>query len=119
MWATSALILLTARIFLAGAFFDVERHARFRLELYGQTRTMGQGASGGQSFEAANPRDNYVLWDMDGALYQETGRMSDDFLIVPQNPDALSPNWGVTHGRLLFAETWARNRILQFHRPKK
>ena len=48
---------------------------------------------------------NYVLFDINRALYQ-TGRMSDDFLIVPQNPNALLPNWGDTHERLLFAETW-------------
>src|SRR5271157_511525 len=101
---TSALILITASLVIAGIFFDVERHARFRLNYMARTGQWDKVLPevrqlSGQSL------NNYVLLDINRALYQ-TGRMSDDFLIVPQNPDALFPNWGDTHARLQFAETW-------------
>jgi hypothetical protein len=102
--ATSALILLTASVVLAGSFFDVERHARFRLNYMARTGQWDKVLPE-VSHLSGESLSNYVLWDINRALYQ-TGRLSDDFLIVPQNPDGLFPNWGDTHGRMLFAETW-------------
>jgi hypothetical protein len=102
--ATSVFILVTASLVMAGMFFDVERHARFRLNYMARTGQWDKVLPE-VCHLSSESLSNYVLWDINRALYQ-TGRMSDDFLIVPQNPDGLFPNWGDTHGRLLFAETW-------------
>jgi hypothetical protein len=102
--ATSAFILITVSLVLAGTFFDVERHARFRLNYMARTGQWDKVLPEVRHLSSES-LNNYVLLDINRALFQ-TGRMSDDFLIVPQNPDALFPNWGDTHGRLLFAETW-------------
>ncbi len=101
---TSALILITASLVMAGIFFDVERHARFRLNYMARTGQWDKVLLEVRQLSSQS-LNNYVLLDINRALY-ETGRMSDDFLIVPQNPDALFPNWGDTHARLQFAETW-------------
>jgi hypothetical protein len=43
--------------------------------------------------------------DINRALYQ-TGRMSDDFFIIPQNPRNVLPGLEDAHVRLQFVETW-------------
>ncbi len=101
---TSALILITASLVIGGIAFDVERHARFRLNYMARTGQWDKVLPEVRQLSSQSLND-YVMLDINRALYQ-TGRMSDDFLIVPQNPNALFPNWGDTHARLQFAETW-------------
>jgi hypothetical protein len=100
----SLLILLTAGLTIGGVAFDFERHTRFRLNYLART---GQWEK--VLLEARllieNSMNPNVRMDINRALYQ-TGRMSDDFFIIPQNPNTVLPGLEDAHVRLQFVETW-------------
>ena len=101
---TSALILVTASLIIGGIFFNFERHARFRLNYMARTGQWDRVLLETR-FLSENSLNPNVRMDINRALYQ-TGRMSDDFFIIPQNPNNVLPGLNDAHVRLQFVETW-------------
>jgi hypothetical protein len=100
----SLLILLTAGLTIGGVAFDFERHARFRLNYLARTGQWDKVLLEAR-FMNENSLNSNVRMDINRALYQ-TGRMSDDFFIIPQNPNTVLPGLQDAHVRLQFVETW-------------
>jgi hypothetical protein len=101
---TTLLILLTAGLTIGGVAFDFERHTRFRLNYMARTGQWDKVLLETR-FLSENSLNPNVRMDINRALYQ-TGRMSDDFFIIPQNPNNVLPGLNDAHVRLQFVETW-------------
>jgi hypothetical protein len=101
---TSAFILISASLALGGITFDVERHTQFRLNYAARTGQWDRVLVEARYLSERSLSD-CVRLDINRALYQ-TGRMSDDFFIIPQLVNSVLPNVVVSHTRLQFAETW-------------
>jgi hypothetical protein len=101
---TSLFILCTAGLILGGVTFDFERHTRFRLNCMARTGQWDKVLMEARYLSEYSLNTN-VRMDINRALY-ETGRMSDDFFIVPQNPNNILPGLDDAHLRLQFVETW-------------
>ncbi|HUI91653.1 MAG TPA: DUF6057 family protein [Chitinivibrionales bacterium] len=101
---TSLLMLLVLGLVAAGVTFDFERHARFRLNYMARTgqwdKVLWEARYLGEKSLNAN-----VRMDINRALFQ-TGRMSDDFFMIPQNPNYVLPGLEDAHVRLQYVETW-------------
>ena len=101
---TNMLILLAAGLTIAGVAFDFERHTRFRLNYSARTGQWDKVLLEARYLSERSLNPN-VRMDINRALYQ-TGRMSDDFFIIPQNPNNVLPGLEDAHVRLQFVETW-------------
>jgi Family of unknown function (DUF6057) len=101
---TSAFILISVSLVLGGNTFDAQRHTQFRLNYAARTGQWDKVLVEARYLSEQSLSD-CVRLDINRALYQ-TGRMSDDFFIIPQLVNSVLPNVVVPHTRFQFAETW-------------